>query len=356
MDRRYATLDGLRGLAAIMVMLLHTDCYRDGFSFTPHSYLAVDFFLMLSGFVIAMSYQQKLMVDLSLVGFFKRRAIRLYPVAIFGVLLGCLKLASEAGLGRGGSEPRTIVVIACALNLFLIPFWSPHFKGDIFPGNSPVWSLFAELVVNVIWSVIAKYRASVSLLIALAALCGSFSLWYISDQGVQPLEYGRFLGPMARMLFAFLIGVLFYNFQSAITKRIPNAVTNSVFLGIALVLILGMQRFGVAWDVISIYLLLPIVLACGIAAGIEPERGIRKFLGDLSYPLYAVHYPIFLLVSGFCHQFLPRTNVFIAMAIGIFISVLCASMLVQFYDERVRRWLSSQLLGQRSSKTGQQTV
>jgi peptidoglycan/LPS O-acetylase OafA/YrhL len=68
---------------------------------------------MASGFVIAMSYQRRLTSDLSLIGFFKRRAIRLYPVAIFGVLLGCLKLASEATIGRGGSEPVIIVIIAC---------------------------------------------------------------------------------------------------------------------------------------------------------------------------------------------------------------------------------------------------
>jgi peptidoglycan/LPS O-acetylase OafA/YrhL len=153
-------------------------------------------------------------------------------------------------------------------------------------GNSPVWSLFAEIVVNVIWSLLAKFRANVGVISVSAVICGLFSLWYISDHGVKPLEFGRFLGPMARMLFAFLVGVLLYNFHSEITKRIPIVPTRFFFLGIALVVILGMQWFGVVWDVISIYLLLPIVLACGIAAGIAAgiqwEAGIRKFLGDLS--------------------------------------------------------------------------
>ena len=119
---RYATLDGLRGVAAIMVVLHHSDIMRDIPSFAPNGFLAVEF-SDVSGFILARRYQFELETRLSLPEFVKLRIARLYPIAFVGVLIGCFKLVSEATLGQGTSlgDEKT-VLLACTLNLLLIPF------------------------------------------------------------------------------------------------------------------------------------------------------------------------------------------------------------------------------------------
>lgn len=92
--QRYATLDGLRGVAAGLVVCYHTHLFRGSAAITPHGYLAVDFFFMLSGFVIASAYQEKLEAGFTVADFVTQRVIRLYPVALAGILLGALRLVS----------------------------------------------------------------------------------------------------------------------------------------------------------------------------------------------------------------------------------------------------------------------
>jgi peptidoglycan/LPS O-acetylase OafA/YrhL len=82
---RYATLDGLRGVAAAVVLCYHTHVFRGSAAVAPHGYLAVDFFFLMSGFVIASAYQEKLEAGFLVADFVTQRAIRLYPVALAGI-------------------------------------------------------------------------------------------------------------------------------------------------------------------------------------------------------------------------------------------------------------------------------
>ena len=86
--RRYETLDALRGLAALAVVVFHLGQVRLAPDLVPHGYLAVDFFFVLSGFVVAHAYEEALRGSLSFRSFALRRAIRLYPLAILGATAG----------------------------------------------------------------------------------------------------------------------------------------------------------------------------------------------------------------------------------------------------------------------------
>ncbi len=96
----YEILDGLRGVAAVLVMLYHIG---EGFATSPvdqsvnHGYLAVDFFFILSGFVIGYAYDDRWDIGLTVKDFLRRRLIRLHPMVIMGVLLAwvCLKFYDE---------------------------------------------------------------------------------------------------------------------------------------------------------------------------------------------------------------------------------------------------------------------
>ena len=113
--QRYATLDGLRGVAAAFVVCYHTQIFRGCSAIAPHGYLAVDFFFLLSGFVIASAYEKKLEAGFTVPEFFKHRVIRLYPVALAGVLLGALRLLAQYTIHPFGSEPAPWVALAILL-------------------------------------------------------------------------------------------------------------------------------------------------------------------------------------------------------------------------------------------------
>ena len=89
----YEILDGLRGVAAVMVVIFHLfEAHAGGNHLTQiinHGYLAVDFFFMLSGFVIGYAYDDR-WNRMSIGTFFKRRVIRLHPMVIVGSIIGAL--------------------------------------------------------------------------------------------------------------------------------------------------------------------------------------------------------------------------------------------------------------------------
>lgn len=89
---RYAILDGLRGVAAVIVVAFHLfETYSKGpaYQILNHGYLAVDFFFVLSGFVIGYAYDNR-WGKMSTLAFFKRRLIRLHPMVIMGSAIGAL--------------------------------------------------------------------------------------------------------------------------------------------------------------------------------------------------------------------------------------------------------------------------
>src|ERR1700712_1409072 len=86
--RRYHTLDALRGLAAIAVVGFHISQVKLEPVLVPYGYLAVDFFFVLSGAVVAHAYEKQLRAGLSWQAFFVKRVIRLYPLALLGTALG----------------------------------------------------------------------------------------------------------------------------------------------------------------------------------------------------------------------------------------------------------------------------
>lgn len=87
---RYEILDGLRGVASVIVVLFHLlETYSAGpaYQVINHGYLAVDFFFVLSGFVIGYAYDDR-WNRMTTWGFFKRRLVRLHPMVLMGTVLG----------------------------------------------------------------------------------------------------------------------------------------------------------------------------------------------------------------------------------------------------------------------------
>ena len=148
----YDLLDGLRGVAAVLVVWYHI---FEAFATSPidqrfnHGYLAVDFFFILSGFVIGYAYDDRWKV-MKTKDFFKRRLIRLHPMVVLGAVLGAITFYIQGSEKWDGTPvSMSMVMLAMLMGLFLIPAvpgTGPEVRGngEMYPLNGPSWSLFFE--------------------------------------------------------------------------------------------------------------------------------------------------------------------------------------------------------------------
>ena len=159
---RFEGLDGLRGIAAILVLIFHLfETFSDGNPLNQivnHGYLAVDFFYVLSGFVMSYAYDDR-WNKMSLWDFYKRRLIRLHPMVIAGSLVGvCYYFLGESDAFPNIQNVKPyLFFITILMNVFMIP--TPKVLdirgwGETNGFNGPNWTLTYEYVANIIYSLI----------------------------------------------------------------------------------------------------------------------------------------------------------------------------------------------------------
>ena len=198
----FVTLDGLRGVAALAVVMFHGDPYFVPFA-VSQGYLAVDFFFALSGFVLAYAYTQRLRQDMSTLTFFQLRVVRLYPLYILGTAFGLLSLLPHPPDWAFSEFPINLV----AAVLFLPSPGSIIF----FPFNHPLWSLFHELVANLAFAALSR-RLSGALLCGIVTISAVLLIeearwWGTLDSSNGWENWG---GGFIRVSFSFFAGILLY--------------------------------------------------------------------------------------------------------------------------------------------------
>ena len=156
----YDILDGLRGIAALIVIVYHVFELFPGTP-VPHGYLAVDFFFILSGFVIGYAYDGR-WDKMTTGGFFKRRLIRLHPMVVMGAVIGAITFLLQGSVQWDGSKVGTgWVMLAMLCAMFMIPS-APGMSrevrgnGEMFPLNGPSWSLFFEYIGNILYALLLR--------------------------------------------------------------------------------------------------------------------------------------------------------------------------------------------------------
>lgn len=370
---RYDILDGLRGVAAMMVLLYHV--FNDAKSFfvwpAPvnefyHGFLGVDFFFILSGFVMGYAYDNRLTPNPSPVdegkkmtfwGFVKRRFIRLHPMVVMGALLGLVAFIIQGCTKWDGTEVGLEAVLwATLLALFLIPAPSGmDVRGntEAFPLNGPHWSLFFEYLGSLLYGMLLHRLPTKWLRVWVA--CGIVSLaTYALFQEDGGVAYGwssepmNLLGGALRMLYAYPMGLLM---ARMFRRRKPEPLHGPVFLfcSVALVVLLGFPLFGgkdteTIFQLICIFSFFPGIIWIG-ARGVVQGRQQQavSFLGRLSYPLYAVHFPLIYLyitwVSCDGQPYEGYSQPWVKAVITIAASLLLATLCLLFYDEPLRKRL-----------------
>ena len=372
----YQLLDGLRGVAAILVLFYHI---FEGFAFAEatngvgsglittlnHGHIAVDFFFILSGFVISYAYDERWgsMITWS---FFKRRLVRLHPMLVMGAVIGVIAFAF-VGFEKWSGEVASFswVMLAMLLTMFMIPAlpgvpYEVRGNGEMFPLNGPAWSLFFEYVGNVLYAIFLR-RLSTRVLVFFAVALGCLHAWFfVGDvSGYDMVGVGwtidgvNFWGGLVRMLFPFTVGQLL-----ARTFR-PRRVKGAFWLcSIMLVAVFAapyvspLKNMNISlnslYEVVCIAVIFPFIVwlgACGTAESGMVAK-VNRVLGDLSYPLYIVHYPIMYIF----YSWLIEKKCYIlqecwgAAAAVVATSILLAFLCLKLYDEPVRKWLAKRFL------------
>ncbi len=368
----YNLLDGLRGVAAIMVLWYHI---FEGYAFAEgrgidtfnHGYLAVDFFFILSGFVISYAYDDRWHNSMTLGSFFKRRLIRLHPMLVMGAIIGCITFCIQGCVKWDGSSTATWqIILALVLSMLFIPAYpgaahEVRGNGEMFPLNGPSWSLFFEYIGNIIYALFIR-RLSNRLLALFVAVTGVlFTIFAIFNvSGYENIGVGwtldnvNFFGGTLRMLFPFSLGMLLSrNFKPVKIRGIFWLSSVALFLLFSVPFIPSVNNLCIngIYEIFCISVAFPLIVWLG-ASGCTSDKYSTKvcgFLGNISYPLYITHYPIMYLFYAWLidNKLYTFGNTW-HVAIGVILfNILMAYACLKLYDEPIRKKLAAMFINKK---------
>lgn len=358
----YKILDGLRGVAALIVVLFHSfEMYAndDPYKFVMgHGYMAVDFFFLLSGFVIAYAYDDR-WDRLTQWGFYKRRLVRLQPMVILGNIIGAAYFYFQTGpaFPLVATTPAWKLFAVMLVGFTVIPILpSQDIRGwqEMHPLDGPEWTLFFEYIANILYALVLR-KVPNKVLGILTALAAAF-LIHLTVWGPRGDVIGGWsvnapqlhIG-FARLLFPFLAGMLLMRLHKRI--HVPNAFA---WCSVILAVFLLWPRVGPPqhlwmnglYESFVIIVVFPIVVLMGAGSDVHGRMGsICKFVGDLSYPLYISHYPLNYTYTAW----VIRHNIPLSKGWPISLAIVCINIAVGYaclklYDEPIRKWLTKRYL------------
>lgn len=351
---RLPILDGLRGVAALIVVAFHI-FDSDAVNSVNHGYLAVDFFFMLSGYVMGYAYDDR-WGAMSFGSFIRRRLVRLHPMVVIGSIIGAVCFyfgASELfPLIKGTSAG--MLIFSAALGALLIPSvksMDVRGWGETYPLNGPAWSLLFEYIANIAYALWIR-RFGLRTLGVLSAVFAVLLAYVIVGSEGGTVSFGwLFTGEhvwkgMVRLMFPFLTGLFLFRLGKTITMRHAMVLSS-----LALIVTFAMPRIGpeaMPWvnglyECFVIIILLPVVVLVGAGSRPVTRLGERTcdFLGELSYPLYLVHYPLHYVLFAWLSEHKPTWTVKMQVSVGVYLaSIALAYVVMRFVDTPIRRRLA----------------
>jgi peptidoglycan/LPS O-acetylase OafA/YrhL len=353
--RRYLALDGLRGVAALAVLFYHLRNLEavgrpaQADALFASGYLAVDLFFLLSGFVIAHAYGDRLGTTLNLRAFLMARLIRLQPVIALGTVIGFSVALASRMLGLPGAPGLFAIATSLPPNLLMLP--NPLVPWGIFLFNPPAWSLFYELVANAAYGAVVcrktKWKTPTRLAgqIALAAIAAAGLAGLVASVSMLgDLDRGVVLGDwpvaLARIAFSFTAGLLLHHTRGLWIPVMPHLPIFVLLPTCLALLALGPTGVTRSWyDLVFVVVLSPLLV---MATAVVDLRGgwarIAASLGVVSYPLYATHAPI----KHLAEMVLPL-NFGALFAVTSCTAVLTAWLVGAAIDPVLRQWLGAQV-------------
>ena len=369
---RYEILDGLRGVAAMLVVAYHLfETYYHSAPNQPvnHGYLAVDFFFVLSGFVIGYAYDDR-WDRMSTWSFIKRRLIRLHPMVIFGTFIGALLFyfGQCSAFPLISSTPWYILLMILFWCFTMIPVskccdirgWT-----ETNPLNGPAWSLQWEYVANLLYALVIRRLSKFALMICVALfavltliLCldlDVFGFLAARSYASYTVIGGWSLTPdqlqigLTRLLYPFFCGLLISRLGFMIKVK-----GGFWWCAALLALLLAMPWMGTGeeaagrmtngiYEAVCILVLFPLIVVVGAGSSVlgSKSQKINRLLGEISYPLYITHYPLIYMQMAWAEHHADQpasTHVFVSVSIFI-LALFLAYAASRLYDLPVRQWL-----------------
>lgn len=351
---RFETLDGMRGIAAIFIMLFHYNI-QNGYRFFFNAFTAVDFFFILSGFVILHSYGTKLDSGMANTDYLSRRIARLLPLSMFGVILGvpAFLLMQEASLTDFSSHQ---IWTAALSNMFFIPAYNSNWfmldgariAGQLFPTDGPLWSIFFEFFASIafiLFNRLGNKMLAISCFLFLLDVV-IFSLWNGHVVGNRLFDFDagwgtkNFVGGFSRVCFGFTCGMVIYRLiqaKTSLSTQTKSRGWNALLVYFCLLLMLAFPFYIKGfYSILEISILAPILVYQGAQVQIS-GKGVEKIssaLGALSFPVYCLHYPVMLSVKSLRLlsvqlSFSNATTVIISVCVTFALSYLVGNLIAR---------------------------
>jgi peptidoglycan/LPS O-acetylase OafA/YrhL len=349
----YDVLDGLRGTAAIVILIFHylEMIYPDDYEHNPlgHGFLAVDFFFCLSGFVIGFAYDHRI-GTVGMKRFFINRLIRLHPMVVMGTITGFAGYIADPFVPQGEGFDRVLILTAVLGSVCLLPTpYLPYRWNALFPYNSPSWSLFFEYLANVLYAVLLSRTGKRFLLSAGIISAGWLVLTsYHAGWLINGWDSLTWPDALPRVCFSFIAGLFIFRFKLSWE--------NKCGFMLPLLLLMGVFMFPHVqhdWytESVLVILVFPFIIAVGSGATVKGYmRRFCLFIGRLSYPLYMTHITAVWIFGNYCNKYHPAGIRLYAIAGGLIVfNLLFACFIMKYYDEPVRKWLTAKMKAQRRS-------
>jgi peptidoglycan/LPS O-acetylase OafA/YrhL len=318
-SHRLVALDGIRGAAALIILVFHLSGER----LFEHASLAVDLFFLLSGFILAHAFEAKLQAGMGIWEFMRLRLIRLYPLYAIGLLFGIVAYHGEMG-----------IVWPTLKGVLFIPS-----MGDrLFPFNPPSWTLFDQLLMNIVFGLMMASRVGIKILFFIGASALSV-YYYLHARAHFNLADGYsaskwWIGAI-RICFSFPLGALIYSYSKQFVFPSLNAWW-LLFTLAAITAIPSALKHTPTIYMFSAIFICPLIIFAGNSAHVDHwAAAFFTWLGAISYALYAVHYPILHLAYRLGYRSTLDSFVTVLIVIAV------AHWLTYRVDPIVRGYLSA---------------
>lgn len=382
---RLIVLDALRAMAGLTVPLFHI-CENLGLppfryeSICGHGYLAVEFFLLLMGYMLAYAYDRRWSSGMGVVEFFRRRLVRLHPLVISGVLLGVVVVWAQSVFGFSWMPwlqdlPASKIALLALWSMTMVPVVGVDL---INPFNACSWTLYYEYAGNILYALGLRKLCKRALL-ACAAVASFFWLCYVMHVNLNGVfgthlalfdkvaakelwsivcgwgdSAGHFYGGFVRLALPLFLGLLLARLGWRIQlKRGALAIAVAVF---ALILYMpfpyelggeGHYWVNALFEFLAVTVVFPLLILVGVGSRVELSprtTAVVAYLAELSYPLYMSHF-MFTGVFRTWVKSLAETSstasIVLASAATYLAFVAVAVLMMRFWDRPIQRFFSS---------------
>ncbi|EPE96506.1 acyltransferase family protein [Rhizobium grahamii] len=343
----YVALDGVRGVAAISVLLFHLERWLDVPGLAANGNLAVDMFFTLSGFVLAVAYSERVHT-MGLWKFVVMRAVRLMPLIILATIISCSYVLLRAVWQTNDILFPTLAFAAFTGALNIPYFHAPSNIGgpQLFPLNGPQFSLFLEVVANVAWWAVRFGQQ-----IAIAVVTFVVSAICVIIFGIGGDTTDTFWQGFAHVGSSFALGVLIFHLDRIFSLKRKRLVGVLFWCLMALMLLVFYVPVEATFTLKLLwkFILAPALVWTGAYVSLNKSQNrVAKYLGDLSYPIYALHYPIFCWVNGTLQAVTGTKAPIIEVPLVVMTVIVASDLALRLFDKPVRNYLTRQIGARRS--------